>query len=58
MTRAGALAFIRAEVAREGLVTRLALRAYVENRVGAAAFHRVVKEGLALRRRLQEGLTR
>ena len=50
MTRKQALAVIRAEVAEHGECTRAAMRAYVENRVGRAAFNKAMAVGMQIHR--------
>lgn len=46
--RESALATIRAEVAREGKVNHIALRAYTENRLAYAAFQEAVAAGMRM----------
>ena len=45
MTKKAALTFIKAEVATYGIITALATRCYVENRISKEAFNRAVKIG-------------
>lgn len=43
-----ALTKIRVEVAREGRMTREAMRAYIENRVSRQAFDEACRQGMAI----------
>lgn len=55
MKRSDVLTAIRAEVAREGRATHIALRLYVEARnVGFPAFRKAVDEGMAIYARSQQ----